>query len=126
MMARSKPATKEEQNGRFQFRGYVPADFLATDKVDFREWKKSRTEEELVSDLGVLVEDGYKVSVGPTSRGICASLANFEGPEKYRGYMLSAFAADAITALEAVVYKHLVLLKRDWGEVTASEDDLLR
>jgi hypothetical protein len=125
-MARTKAQTKEEQNGRFQFRGYIPADFVATDKVDFREWAKGRTEEELLNDLGVLVEDGYKISVGPTSRGVSASLANFEGPEKYRGYMLSAFAADAITALQAVVYKHLVLLKRDWGEVTASEDDLLR
>ena len=126
MMARTKQAVKGEPNGRFQFRGYVPCDFVATDKMDFKEWIKGRTEDDLVTDIGVLVEDGYKVAVGPTSRGISASLAIFEGPEAYKGYMLSAFAADAVTALHALVYKHLVLLKRDWGDVTASEDDLLR
>lgn len=125
-MARTKAPAKPESNGRFAFRGYVSCDFVSTDKMEFREWIKARTEDDLVTDIGVLVEDGYKVAVGPTSRGISASLANFEGPEAYRGYMLSAFAADAVTALHAVCYKHLVLLKRDWGEVTPSEDDLLR
>lgn len=125
-MARTKQQDKAEQNGKFQFRGYVPCDFVATDKMDFKAWMAERSEADLVGDIAVLVEDGYKCSVGPSSRGINAALANFEGPDKYRGYMLSAFAADATTALHAVVYKHLVLLKRDWGEVTASEDDLLR
>ena len=125
-MSRTKPAVQEKQNGRFAFRGYVPCDFVATDKASFKEWASGRSEDDLLSDLGVLVEDGYKFACGPTNRGISASLANVEGPEKYRGYMLSAFAGDAVTALHAVVYKHLVLLKRDWGEVTASEDDLLR
>ena len=108
------------------FKGYLSCDFVATDKIDFKQWASGRDDETLLADLSVLVEDGYKIAVGPTARGISASLANFEGPEAFRGYMLSAFAADAATALHAVVYKHLVLLKRDWGEVTPVEDDLLR
>lgn len=125
-MARQKANGATATKDRFVFRGYLPCDFIATDKLDFKDWFAGRSEADLVGDLALLVEDGYKVSVGATSRGISAALANFEGPEAYRGYMLSAFAADAATALHAVVYKHLVLLKRDWGEVTPSEDDLLR
>jgi len=125
-MARSKANGVAPQKDRFVFKGYLSCDFIATDKMDFRDWVKDRSHEDLVGDLAVLVEDGYKVSVGPTSRGISATLANFEGPESHRGYMLSAFAADATTALHAVVYKHLVLLKRNWEDVTPNEDDLLR
>lgn len=125
-MARSKANGAAPQRERFVFKGYLSCDFVATDKMDFRDWSKERTAEDLLGDICLLVEDGYKVAIGPTARGISASLANFEGPDAYRGYMLSAFAADATTALHAVVYKHLVLLKRDWGEVTPGEDDLLR
>lgn len=125
-MARTKANGAAPAKDRFVFKGYLSCDFIATDKVDFREWVRERSADDLVGDLSVLVEDGYKIAVGPTARGISASLANFEGPDAYRGYMLSAFAADAPTALHAVVYKHLVLLKRDWGDITPAEDDLLR
>jgi hypothetical protein len=125
-MARGKANGTVPARERWQFKGYLSCDFVATDKMDVREWIKGRTDEDLLGDIALLVEDGYKLSVGPTSRGINATLANYEGPEAYRGYMLSAFAADATTALHALVYKHLVLLKRDWGDVTPSENDLLR
>lgn len=125
-MARGKANAKTTPTERWQFKGYLSCDFVATDKMDVKTWIAGRTADDLLGDLALLVEDGYKFACGTTSRGVNATLANYDGPEAYRGYMLSAFAADPVTALNAVVYKHLVLLKRDWGEVTPTEDDLLR
>lgn len=126
-MARRKNGTApEEQKAAFVFRGYVRCEFAATDKPDVRKWLEGRTESDMVTDLCVLAEDGYKVSVGPTTKGFVATMANVEAVEAYRGYMMSAFAADPQTAFHALCYKHLVLLDRDWGQVTDSDDDLLR
>lgn len=119
---------KKRRNGISDFsgdwQGFVDLPLSEEDKAHVLEYVAS-AEFEPEEAIQLLVESGYKLSIGPQNRGNSkvASITG-RGPECVNlGFSLSAFGPDAISALGAVCYKHFVLCGQGrWSEFSDSEE----
>jgi hypothetical protein len=68
------------------------------------------------SDIDILVNNGYKLSISWDSynSGISASLYCQDKKMEWSGYTLSAWAGDTQTALNLLFFKHYVVAQEQW------------
>lgn len=104
------------------FAGFVRSDLGADERENFVTWQDTLSLEQVAQGVIQIVDTGYKLSVGydKNNDSCFATLTNRDGDSRFRGYALSSFAGDSITALKLMIYKHVVLADGDWeyfGEV---------
>lgn len=68
------------------------------------------------SDIDILVNNGYKLSFSwdDYNTGVSASLYAASKKMDWAGYTLSAWAGDAQTALNLLLFKHFVVAQQKW------------
>lgn len=70
----------------------------------------------LWSDIDILVNNGYKFSLGwdDYNQGVSASLYAQNKKMEWAGYTLSAWSGDAETATKLLLFKHYVVSEEQW------------
>jgi hypothetical protein len=126
--AASKPAPKPAKKpGTFDLKGYLRCELSASDKEAFREWETINTAEECFGLLVKATDSGYLLKCGESGQGAQASLSAASTGQEWDGYVLVAHAGNAARAAMLLVYKHEVMMQRDWSPWMAEEgEDALR
>jgi len=123
----NQPRLKPQRPPSFQLKGYVRCELSSIDKADFADWFPKHGPEALFDLLLKAVSDGYLFKIGVGKEGYTASLSAFDTGKVWDGYVLTAFASSPDRAIAGLWFKHHVLLKADWGDMSAEhQDDFLR
>lgn len=72
-----------------------------------------------LSDVDILVNNGYKLSISfdAYNHGVTASLYAQDQKMEWAGYTLTAWAGDAQTAINLLLFKHYVVAGEHWEVV---------
>lgn len=105
---KSKPAKKAE------WKGYHKVNLSKEQEAHFEVW--ATTQEVQITDLDVLCNAGYKFSLSwdDYHQGVSAGLYCTQAKMDWAGYTLSAWAAEANTAIKLLFYKHYILCEEVW------------
>lgn len=99
-----------------------PAEFQGYHKINLTQEQNDVFEREYANlsprmeDIDILVNNGYKLSFSwdDYNSGVSASLYAKNQKMEWAGYTLSAWAGDAQTALNLLLFKHFVVAKEQW------------
>jgi hypothetical protein len=117
----------QKKNGQFQLKGYVRCELSASDKESFKEWETQKSAAECYELLIKAADSGYLLKVGEQGQGAQASLCAAATGQAWDGYVLVAHAGNAVRAAMLLVYKHELLMQRDWSAWLADEgEEVLR
>jgi hypothetical protein len=122
----STAVNTRKQQPQWQYKGFVNCDLRKEDKERFKSFSDGLADADLLSWLWKMCDSGYKVSVGEGKLGLSATLANVDGPEETRGYMLSAQASYAEKAVTLLMFKHEIMLEGVWLVDITDPEDFLR
>lgn len=105
---KSKPVKKAE------WKGYHKVNLSKEQENEFDAWEVSQTIQ--ITDFDVLCNAGYKLSISwdDYHQGVSASLYCTQAKMDWAGFTLSAWAAEANTALKLLFYKHYVICEEVW------------
>lgn len=109
-----QPGAKTDRGTGFQLKGYVHCDLAKSDKEAFKQWRSGQPAEIGAIFLLRMADSGYLVKIGEGKDGMCATVSAADVRPEVNGYVLSAFASDADTAMTLLCYKHDVLMAQDW------------
>jgi hypothetical protein len=124
------PASTKQQskakNG-FTLRGYVRCELAAADKEGFGVWEGAQEPGATLGQLVAEVDSGYLLKLGEAEKGYQASLCAATTGREWDGYVLTAHASSGVRATALLVFKHCVLMQRDWTAWTVEDgEDFLR
>lgn len=106
--------TKGKGNG-FTLKGYVRCELSAADKDGFKSWEAEHSSVEVLDQLIKSVDSGYLLKLGENGNAFQASLCAATTSTDWDGYVLTAHASSASRAAMLLIYKHDVLMQRDWN-----------
>lgn len=125
--AAKEPKDKPKQKAVFSLKGYIRCELSAADKDGFKSWEGEREGYEWLSHLVEWVDGGYLVKIGESGSGYQASLCAATTGRDWEGYVLTAHAATAMRAAMLLVYKHELLMDKDWSAwLTEEGEDFFR
>lgn len=117
-MATKKPQTKERsQNDRAEWQGFLDLR-LSEDQLAALDESKPKPSE-LWAAIDDIISSDYRFILSYNKRTKLASvtLVDDNPDRKTGGYALSSADSDGAGALKMAVYKHVVLLERDWSSL---------
>lgn len=123
------PTTKVVGKGKggFTLKGYVRCELAASDKEGFTTWEAEQDPAAILGQLVAEVDSGYLLKIGEAEKGYQASLCAATTDKGWDGYVLTAHASSGVRASALLVYKHCVLMQRDWTAWTVDDgEDFLR
>lgn len=126
------PPVQAAKNGKpgkggFSLRGYVRCELAASDKDGFTVWEQAQEPAATLGQLVGEVDSGYILKLGEAEKGYQATLCAASTGRDWDGYVLTAHASSGVRAAALLVYKHCVLMQRDWTAWTAEDaEDFLR
>lgn len=125
---RNTPAPEVKRKGNiFNLKGYCRCELAAADKEGFRAWEEGQDSAAVFDFLHSAVSDGYLVKMGAVNGGYQASFSAATTDRDWDGYVLVAHAGTAARAALLLMYKHLVMMQRDWSEWLGEDgEDALR
>lgn len=108
----AKPQKKQVRKA--EWKGYHSCNLLAADELPYETWASTQVIQ--LSDIDVVVQSGYKFSLGWDTyhNGISAALYASDIRLSWAGYSLTAWAGDAESAIKLLFYKHYVMCKGQW------------
>lgn len=113
--------------GGFTLRGYVRCELAAADKQGFTTWESAQEPGGVLGRLVAEVDSGYLLKLGEAEKGYQASLCAATTGRNWDGYVLTAHASSGVRAAALLVYKHCLLMERDWTAWTVEDgEDFLR
>ncbi len=98
------------------------AEFMGYHKINLDDKQNALFDEQYasavppLSDIDILINNGYKLSFSwdDYNSGVSASLYAKNQKMEWAGYTLSAWAGDAQTALNLLLFKHFIVAKERW------------
>jgi len=125
---REKPLqAPPKKNGAFTLKGYIRCELSASDKEAFKEWETQQDESATMGVLVKVVDSGYLLKVGENGSAYQASLCAASTGREWDGYVLTAHAGTGIRAATLLVFKHEILMQREWTAwMTDESEDALR
>jgi hypothetical protein len=118
-------SSKPGKGSSFQLKGYVRCELSASDKEAFTSWEVEYTNVQCYEVLIKAADDGYIVKVSPSGVGFQATLSAAETNQEWDGYVLTAHAGHAARAMMLLVFKHEMLMRRDWSAWMADDEETL-
>lgn len=114
--------TRKNQVKKAEWKGYHKVNLDKSDEALFEAWKGEN--DVRIEDLGILCNNGYKVSLqwDDYHEGVSASLYAASAKMEWAGYTLTAWAGDPTTALQLLFFKHFILCREKW-EIAADKPD---
>ena len=110
------PASKGKNKPvkRAEWKGYHKVNLDKADEALFVAWM--RENDVRFEDIGILCNNGYKVSFGwdDYHEGVSASLYCTSAKMEWAGYTLTAWAGDVETAVKLLFFKHFILCQEKW------------
>lgn len=105
---------KKRQVKKAEWKGYHKVNLSTEDAAAFDAWRVNQSVQ--ISDFDVLANNGYKISVSYDDyhEGVSATLYCTQQKMPWAGYTLSAWAADAESAILLLFYKHYVICQEEW------------
>jgi hypothetical protein len=131
MAAMPEPVSQAKANGKgksgFNLKGYVRCELAAADKDAFNAWEQLQEPGAVLGQLVAEVDSGYLLKLGEAEKGYQASLCAATTGREWEGFVLTAHASSGVRAAALLVYKHCVLMVRDWTAWTTDDgEDFLR
>jgi len=80
----------------------------------YMKWQAQPGLKDLAGALKGLIEDGFAVSFKPVEGSICVTLTDLDRRVKEQTCLLTGWSDNTDDALKVALYKHEVMLKRDW------------
>jgi len=118
------PRSKQKVAKPGDWMGFISCEMSASDKAAFADaYNNQMSVADIWERMTSLVEEGYKVSFSlssSTNTFTVSMTGTPDAPEAAIGYTLTARSNDINRALGALVYKHDVMLKADWGSAKAN------
>ena len=110
-----KTAKKPEQKSDL-WRGFVACELTESDRLRLKSWRVDN-EERVWDRFYTLVDDGYKLSLSYDSHGnaYVASMTGKATGTGNDGLTLSGRGGTLHNAVSSLVFKHEILLERDWS-----------
>lgn len=115
----SKPSKVSAKPDAWQANGFVNLTLSEAQIKDvFKIYDKA---EKVESDMLKELSDGYKItfSFNPKTGAIVCSLSNKDTDSPNYGWILTSHAPTWFEALSISLYKHIIVLERNWGDVGA-------
>lgn len=114
-MAGTKRKPEVNQSGRPEWKGFLDRR-LAPDELEVLDQSKPKPSE-LWAAVDDIIQDGYRfmLSYNRQTKLASVTLSDDNSERKTAGYALSSSDVDGASALKMAVYKHMVLLERDWS-----------
>ena len=108
----AKPQKKQVKKA--EWKGYHKVNLTTEDAAQYEVWKLHQ--KLLFSDIDVLANDGYKLSLSWDAyhEGISASLYCTAAKMEWAGYSLTAWAGDVESAILLLFFKHFVMCEERW------------
>lgn len=116
-------APKPKGKPTFTLKGYVRCELSASDKEAFKAWELATPSSEVMEQLIKETDSGYLLKVGEQGNAHQASLCAASTSKEWDGYVLTAHASSSMRAAALLVYKHAVLMERDWTAWQSEEGD---
>lgn len=108
------------------WKGFIRCDLDTRLRAEFDEWEKTANLQDAVGTFLEGTAEGFKFSIAYDFAGgvFLASLAgnNPEHPPTF-GWTLTARASTWERAIQALYYKHIVIMEGDWRDHMAVRDD---
>lgn len=117
MATKKRPNSERQQNDRAEWVGFIDRR-LSDDEIAALDESKPKPSE-LWSAIDDILSDGYRFILSYNKRTKLSSvtLVDDNPDRKTGGYALSSSDTDGAGALKMAVFKHVVLLERDWSSL---------
>jgi len=104
-------SAKKTKQAKVEWKGYLDVNLSVDDENLFETWETERTFG--ISDVGVLVDNGYKFSCNWDSyhSGFTASLYSGSSKLAWTGWTLTAWAGDIETAVRLLFFRRFKRLQ---------------
>jgi len=105
---------QKKQVKKAEWKGYHKVNLTKEDAAQYEVWKQNQ--KLLFSDIDVLANDGYKLSVAwdDYHQGVSAALYCTQSKMEWAGYSLSAWSGDVESAILLLFFKHFVMCEERW------------
>lgn len=118
---RKKPETAKKA----EFKGFFNFEMDVEQKAECKAW--IRNDEEVAIAISDAVASQYKLTISMDSRsgGYQATMQAYDPKDVNAGLCMSAYAKHWYDALGVLMYKHVIILGKDWNaaEETVPEED---
>lgn len=114
--ARSRKSPVKSEQKSDLWKGFVACELTEADKVRLKSWRTDN-EERLWDRFFTAVDDGYKLSLSFDAHGnaYVASMTGKATGTGNDGMTLSGRGGTLHNAVASLIFKHEVLLERDWS-----------
>jgi len=109
---------QKSKKSKVEWKGYLRVNLTEEQDKHFDEWVPVQSIQ--ISDFDILCNNGFKLSFNwdDFHQGISASLFASDPRLSWAGWVLTAWAGDAESALELLFYKHYIVCEEDWEHFT--------
>jgi len=104
----------KKKSVKVEFKGYLRVNLTDEQDADFDLWSPSQ--EVKLSDLDILLNNGYKFSLfwDEFHEGVSCGLMANSPKLAWSGWILSAWSDNVEDAIKLLFYKHYIICEEDW------------
>lgn len=108
--------------GKVDFTGYVRCELSRSERDELKAWAEGISAENIVDFLTAAADSGYKLTLVDRADAFMASLMGTDPGLPSAGMILTAYGKAPQDAVLALMYKHEVLLERDWSNADSGAE----
>lgn len=125
-MAGKKKAEVIKDTDRAQWQGFLDRQLTEDELQQLDEWKPKPSD--VWGEVDTLLSAGVRITLSYNQRGkaACCTLIDDNPERPTGGYGLSSFDGDCAAAMKMAIFKHAVLLQRDWSPLLSPDKPRVR